>query len=388
MSQPSAPSTANRAVSCLLASPWDEDAVRRAAAGCRERLGVRPDLVLAFASSDYRPRLAGLIEALRLDGQAVRILGGSAEGLFGVGREIENACGLSLLFLALPDASVETFHSRADLEKSPLLDTDPGGFLVLAAPLRCGIQGPLRDFNTLFPGVPAVGGFVSGGPEEEDLFLFTETGLAREDFVAVGFGGGIRIAPLVAQSCRPIGEPLVVTRSRSNTVQAIAGKPPYAVLAETFASLDEALRLSAEGNIFAGLAVREEVEDFATGDFVIRHIVGTDLSEGKLVLTSPPRVGQTLQFQLRDAAVAEAALKKDCEALVAERGRPFAGFVCAGRGRGCRLYGEPDHDSAILNEHFGPVPLAGFFGNGEFSPVAGVNFRHDHSLCGALFYQA
>ena len=41
----------------------------------------------------------------------------------------------------------------------------------------------------------------------------------------------------------------------------------------------------------------------------------------------------------------------------------------------------------ILQTAFGPAPLAGFFGNGEFGPVAGANFRHDHSLCGALFYE-
>lgn len=361
--------------------------MKRAASGCRKRLGARPDLVLAFASSDYRSRLGELIEHLRLDGQAARVLGGSAEGLFGVARESENTSGLSMLFLSLPDTPMEMVRSDAELAESVLLDRAPSGFLVLAHPMRCGGQGPLRDFNTRFPGIPAVGGFVSGGPEEDDLFLFTEEGVLRETFAAVGLGGGVRIQPLVAQSCRPIGEPLVVTRSRSNVVHRIAGRPPYSVLAETFASLDEALRLSAEGNIFAGLAVREEVEEFATGDFVIRRIVGTDLREGKLVLGSAPRVGQTLQFQLRDAAVAQSTLMEQCKGIVSEIGRPFAAFVCAGRGRGRRLYGEPDRDADVLADQLGAIPLAGLFGNGEFAPVAGTNFRHDHSLCGALFYE-
>jgi len=380
------PTTPNRAVSCLLASTWNEDAVREAASGCRERLGVRPDLVLAFASSDYRPRLRGLIEFLRLDGQAPRILGGSAEGLFGVSCEHENASGLSLVFLSLPNTRIETFRDAAGLGKSRLLDLDPAGFLALAHPMKGGVQGPMREFNARFPGVSVTGGFVSGGPEEEDLFLFTESGPEKSDFIAVGFSGGVRIVPLVAQSCRPIGEPLVVTRSRSNVLQAIAGKKPYSVLEETFASLDEDSRARAIGNVFAGLAVREEVEDFGTGDFVIRRIVGTDLDEGKLVLASPPRVGQTLQFQLREPVVAESVLTKQCEEIVAEHGRPFAAFVCAGRGRGRQLYGEPNRDAGILEAGLGRLPLAGFSGNGEFAPVAGVNFRHDHSLCGALFY--
>lgn len=381
-------SPANRAVSCLLAPAGDEDSVRRAVGECRERLGANPDLVLVFASSDHRPRLPGIIETLRLDGRAAKVVGASAEGLFGVGREWENASGLSLLFLSLPNTPIEILTCRRDLETSRLLDAAPAGFCLLADPLRGGIQGPLRDFNTRFPGVPVIGGMISGGPSEEDLFLFDDRGPLAADFIAIGLGANVRIEPLVAQSCRPIGEPLVITKSRGNIVHSIAGKKPYEVLEETFSSLDEAFRHSAEGNIFAGLAVREEVEDFATGDFVIRHIVGTDLSGGRLVLDAQARVGQTLQFQLRDALVSKETLNRQAEKIVAAHGRPFAALVCAGRGRGRQLHGSPDEDATVLQATFGPAPLAGFFGNGEFGPVAGVNFRQDHSLCGALFYEA
>lgn len=377
----------NRAVSCLLAPAGDEDSLRRTAGECRERLGANPDLVIVFASSDHRPCLPGIVEALRLDGRAAKVVGASAEGLFGVGREWENASGLSLLFLSLPNTPIEIMRHPRELEQSSLLDSAPAGFWVLADPLRGGFQGPLRDFNTRFPDVPAIGGMISGGPEEKDLFLFTDEGPLDAGFVAIGFGANVRMEPLVAQSCRPIGEPLVVTGSRANVIHSIAGKKPYEVLEETFSSLDEALRHSAEGNIFAGLAVREEVDDFATGDFVIRHIVGTDLSEGRLVLDASPRVGQTLQFQLRDASAAKETLTRQAEAIVAAHGGPIAALVCAGRGRGRRLHGSPDEDVAILQAAFGTAPLAGFFGNGEFGPVAGVNFRQDHSLCGALFYE-
>ena len=379
---------ANLSVSCLLPASWDEASVQRAAGECRERLGTAPDLVIALATSDYRPHLAGLIEALRLDGRAGRIIGASGSGLFGVGREIENASGLSLLFLSMPDTTVEILDGRCELKKSRLLDEAPAGFVVLADPLLSGLQGPLREFNALFPGVPVIGGMVSGGPSEQDLFLFSGDGNLEEPFVAAGFGGNVRMEPLVAQSCRPIGEPLVVTGTRANVVHSIAGRSPYAVLEETFTSLEEAFRHSAEGNIFAGLAVREEVDDFSTGDFVIRNIVGTDLSDGKLVLTSPPRVGQTLQFQLRDAAVAEHSLRGELRRLSgAGEDAPFAGLFCGGIGRGASLYGDSGRDVAILEEILGPVPLAGWFGNGEFGPVGGVNYRHDQALCGALFYR-
>ena len=33
-----------------------------------------------------------------------------------------------------------------------------------------------------------------------------------------------------------------------------------------------------------------------------------------------------------------------------------------------------------------PVPMAGFFANGEFGPVAGVNFVHGYAASAALIY--
>lgn len=376
----------NSAVSCLIRSPFDQTALTKTLAECRARLGTRPDLVVAFVSSDLRHRLDEIVESLRIDGEAARIFGGSCEGMIGVGTEAENTSGVSLAFLSLPGTALELYQSEAELAQSRLLDLDPTGFLALSNPLEADLAGPVRWLNTHFPSVPVAGGFVSGGPEERDLFLFTEEGRAVSANLVLGMVGGVKLVPLVAQSCRPIGEPLVITQSRSNVVQAIAGKKPYKVLEETFTSLEDSLRHAAEGNIFAGLAVREEVEDYATGDFVIRHIVGTDLNGGKLVLTSPTRVGQMMQFQLRDAVAAKRDLEERCDRLVEEHGKPFAALVCAGRGRGRKLYGEPDQDVSVLRDRLGPTPLAGCFSNGEFAPVAGVNFRHDHSLCGAMLF--
>lgn len=376
----------NAAVSCLLPSLCDAADMSRAAGECREKLGARPDLVIAFASSDHRPGLHDLLESLRIDGRATRIIGASGEGLLGVGEEHENASGISLLFLSLPDTEFEAIRDAGSMRRSRLLDLDPTGFIVLANPLER--TSVLRELNTEFSGVPAIGGLISGGPDERDLFLFDENGLVKNPFLALGLRGGVKFEPLVAQGCRPIGEPLVITRSEKNIVESIAGKKPYAVLEDAFASLDENTRLAAEGNVFAGLAVHDEVDDYGTGDFVIRNIVGTDLSGGRLVLGSAPRVGQTLQFQVRDAASARADLEKRCRAVVADHGKPFAAMVCAGRGRGRKLYGEADGDAGILLGELGPVPLAGFFGNGEFGPVAGRNFRHDQSLCGVLLFNA
>ena len=50
---------------------------------------------------------------------------------------------------------------------------------------------------------------------------------------------------------------------------------------------------------------------------------------------------------------------------------------CAARGRG--LFGVPDHDVGLIRARLGHCPLVGFFGNGEFAPVAGENFFHTYT---------
>jgi small ligand-binding sensory domain FIST len=58
-------------------------------------------------------------------------------------------------------------------------------------------------------------------------------------------------------------------------------------------------------------------------------------------------------------------------------------FSCLGRGRG--LFGEPDHDSRAFQRALGPLPLTGFFGNGEIGPVEGRTFLHGYTSAFGIF---
>jgi len=60
--------------------------------------------------------------------------------------------------------------------------------------------------------------------------------------------------------------------------------------------------VSVRNNLFLGLAVSEYIEDFKQGDFLSRNILGADSAESAHLLWGAyPRVGQTVQFQLRDS---------------------------------------------------------------------------------------
>jgi small ligand-binding sensory domain FIST len=63
-------------------------------------------------------------------------------------------------------------------------------------------------------------------------------------------------------------------------------------------------------------------------------------------------------------------------------------LLCSCNGRGQGLFGAPDHDARALSELLGPLPVAGFFCNGEIGPVGGRNFLHGFTASIALIVPA
>jgi small ligand-binding sensory domain FIST len=138
------------------------------------------------------------------------------------------------------------------------------------------------------------------------------------------------------------------------------------------------VQIRARTNLLVGLAADEYRDRFGRGDFVIRNLLGVDHASGALALSATPRVGQTVQFQIRDAGAADDELRTMLSATHTELGgrSPVAALLCSCNGRGTGLFGTPDHDALALAGEFGSVPAAGFFCNGEIGPVGGVPFLH------------
>jgi small ligand-binding sensory domain FIST len=105
--------------------------------------------------------------------------------------------------------------------------------------------------------------------------------------------------------------------------------------------------------------------------------VGIDPASGAIAIGDMVEVGQTVQFQVRDAESARADLRVVLERDRAQHGDDIAGvllFSCNGRGQA--LFGQPGHDIGAVRKAYGSVPVAGFFAAGEFGPVGHRNFLH------------
>jgi len=411
--------TKNRAASRLVVSAFSEQKVIAAAKEARAELGADVSVAIVFATSDYLAHLEDFLELVRVYGRAPLLIGSTGAGLIGTNLEAEDKPGFSLLLLSLPQTRVTAFEfTQGQLEastgpafwhgESGLGAEDVDTWIVLANPFRLSVDRWLGEWNAAYPGVPSIGGLASGGTPRgkggqtgnndgddgaeaesgpaEEIVLFRDGHASRGDALALALsGGGVRVQTIVSQGCRPIGEPLTVTGAKGNHLLTLGSRPAYEVLNTVFQGLSEKEKARAQGNLFAGLAMSEYLEEYKRGDFLIRNILGADPKTGAVAISSHLRVGQTLQYQLRDRDSADEDLRELCHAAREQIGdRAFASllFPCTGRGRG--LFRAPDHDAGVLGEVFGPLPGTGFFCNGEIGPVGAHNYVHGYTASIAL----
>ncbi|MCX6023583.1 MAG: FIST C-terminal domain-containing protein, partial [Chloroflexi bacterium] len=257
---------------------------------------------------------------------------------------------------------------------------------LLADPFRMDCDALVEGLSAAYPGLPVMGGLASGDPRVQRSHVFLNDQVFSEGGVALAVGGALTVETVVAEGATPIGEAWTVTAAEANVIGAIGRRPAYELLMETLMALPEALRRRAQQNLLVGLAINEYRDSFGRGDFLIRNLLGADRQSGALAIGALPRVGQTMQFQIRDAESADQDLRELLAAAKRQLGerQPLAALLCACNGRGRGLFGAPDHDARAVAELLGPLPLAGFFCNGEIGPVGGANHLHGYTASLAL----
>jgi small ligand-binding sensory domain FIST len=165
--------------------------------------------------------------------------------------------------------------------------------------------------------------------------------------------------------------------------------------------------------LFVGRVINEYKDRFGRSDFLIRAVVGEDPASGAIAVADFVRVGQTVQFHVRDAdtAAQDLGLLLDSQRL---HDRPAGAMLVSCNGRGTRLFSTPNHDAESISKAFTAVrageqlakpgsmilpstvpdgswsssaafPLAGFFASGEIGPVGDDSYLHGNTACVAMF---
>jgi small ligand-binding sensory domain FIST len=178
----------------------------------------------------------------------------------------------------------------------------------------------------------------------------------------------------------------VVTKAERNIIFELGGKPALVQLREVFSALPTREQQLVQEALHVGRVVSEYQDRFEQGDFLVRNVVGIDSQSGAVAIGDYIRPGQTVQFHVRDEEAASAEL---AQLLAAARDKssvlPAGALLFTCNGRGTRMFSQPHHDAAAIAQVFGPLPLAGFFAQGEIGPIGRQNFVHGFTASVALF---
>jgi small ligand-binding sensory domain FIST len=378
----------NRYAAALSRHPLAYEAVGETAGEILERFdGERPDLVVCFASVQHGGAFEDVTGGLRKLLEPEVFMGCTAVAVAGGGIEIEREPGLSVFAARFGGGRVTGIVLDAQRTEEGVSiggwpDELPtrGTLLTLADPFSFPMLDFLRLCNAQVRELTVMGGMASAAAGPGGNRIALDDQILTSGAVGVMCSEDVPIRAVVSQGCRPIGKPLTITSAESNLAHELAGRPAMERLQEIVQAATDAERKLMREGLHVGIVVDEHRLDFERGDFLVRNLLGVDQSTGSLAISEPVEVGQTVQFQVRDAEAADEDLR--C-LLAGVAGAGALMFTC--NGRGTQLFDGPDHDAAVIAELLGEVPMAGAFCAGEIGPIGGQNFVHGFTASVAVF---
>ncbi|MEL7332734.1 MAG: FIST N-terminal domain-containing protein [Cyanobacteria bacterium J06560_2] len=411
-------------VSAISTSVSLETAIQEVTGQIQTVLGSQPDLALVFVSVAFASEYERLLPLLKEKLPARHILGCSGSGVIGMEAdgfplEIEEGPALSITAANLPNVNIKSFHFTAgnlpDLDSPPTAWSDLIGvapeakpsFVLMADPFSSGTSELLQGMDYAYPEANKVGGLAGIESFSRNSGLFCNDELYREGIVGVALSGEIVMEAIVAQGCRPIGELYRVSEGNRNIMLKLEpdsdsdggeAETPLEILQNIFQGMDEEERELAQNALFIGVAQSGFKSSLTRRDFLIRNLVGVDPRNGAIAVADKIRPGMRVQFHMRDAETSEEDLESRLQRYKIEslesqldhsgtKVSPIGAllFSCTGRGEG--LYDEPNFDSDLFEQYLGPLPLGGFFCNGEIGPVGSTTFLHGFTSVFGIFCQ-
>ncbi len=352
------------------------------------------DLAMIFYTPHFSGDADSIAQTLIDEFDLPCIIGNSCEGVIGNRQEIEKGPALSVLVGKLPGVRIQPFHLSQSQWQAALTDVDSlndhfamnadtQAVLGMGDPWTTPVGNILQKFNDLRPGIPLIGGMASGARKAgENVLLFNDARF-NEGMVGLSLSGAINVETVVSQGCRPIGRTHLITKGQGNVIEQLGGRPALEVLEETVNALNDQDKLLLSSGMLIGRAMNEYKSTLARGDFVVRSIIGVNDEVKAIGVGDRIKVGQTIQFHVRDAFTAH----EDLNLLLATRQtkQPAGALLFTCNGRGTRLFDRQHHDAQHADHLMPNVPLAGFFAAGELGPVGGHNLNHSHTASFALF---
>lgn len=360
--------------------------------------GETPDVTLVFVSRHHAPSyfVAPELFASQLKGRV--LVGCSASGVIGAGREIEGRPGVSVCAGVMPHTGVHSFHLKQDdlpdADAPPeawhdLVDVEPemiSSFLLFPDPYTIRPDALISGLDFAFPEANKIGGLVSGGSGPGTSALFANGSVKRSGVSGVALTGDVELESVVGRACRPIGRPMVVTEASENMILKLDDEAALPTLQSVFKASTPKSKMLIRRSVQIGILSQIAGESDETSEYVIRNVLGMTEDTGAIAIGDNVREGQVVQFHVSDAETAEQDLRASLEDYVSDDYRiPASALMFSCLSLGKRLHGQADHDTELFQDLVAPVPLAGFFSNGEISTSEGHTRLHGYTSSFAMF---
>ncbi|TAH37273.1 MAG: hypothetical protein EYC70_09875 [Planctomycetota bacterium] len=371
------------------------DASREALESVADRIGANPDLALVFITPHHAAQAHRVLEDLRGILGADVVVGCTASGVIGAGREVQSGPGLAVWSARLPGTRVQGFHLRLE-------ETEEGNFVrgwpevgpdvsavLLGDPFSFPVEPFLASLRREKKAPTLVGGLASGATRPGGNRFFMDDRVFDNGAVGFVIAGPMRLQPLVSQGCKPVGKPFVVTRCERNVIYELGGAPAYDGLGSVLAEMDEDERRRFSRAPQVGLrAASDPGSKDGSGGYLIRGLMGVDRRSGAVAVTDHVYKGLELQFHTRDGASAHEELQSLLALASALNPESEGALLFCCNGRGVDMFDSPDHDVGEVRTFFPGVPAVGMFAAGEIGPVLGQPYLHSFTASLGFLVQA
>lgn len=364
-----------------------EAAVEAAEAALADR---EAKLLLGFCCDAYDAE-AVLAAAKGIAGEAIvagcstagEISGGGAgdhgiviTALGGAGIEVEAAAGT---------AASKNLRGAGAAAASCLAQLPEAGnrMLMLLTDARSGDQAEvIRGVHEVVgSGVPLIGGCAGDGVRMAGTFQLLGESTLRDSVVGVGISSNGPIGLGWSHGWMPIGDPILITESAGNRVEAIDDVPALDAYLNHFDAPSEVWEDGAAFTRWArvhplGLGRRRQ------GQQPVRCVQEADFASRALVCTAEVPRGGLAWFMRGDADSVLASTRDACssaiEALGGTEPLGLIAFNCIGR-RGI-LGDRGIAEEVRILKGVAKGPVAGFYTHGEIARTRGVNAVHSQTL--------
>ena len=211
------------------------------------------DLAITFISPHYEGSYDRVAELMAEKLGARHVFGCSGGGVIGNGLEIEQRAGVSITAAILPNVDIKPFHlqgngpSRYGRRPRQMGDSDwsnrrpwTPNFVMLADPYSFPVPDLLMGMDYAFPqGRQDRRPGQRRQPTGRECPVPRRAGVAHRGPLASPSTATSLWDTVVAQGCRPIGQPMRISKSDRNMLVELDGKPPMEVLRSMFGELPE-----------------------------------------------------------------------------------------------------------------------------------------------------